>query len=94
MSKIWVETRTIEPPDRVTLTGRFGASIMFVAYSKALDRWVWLQPRSIEERIAEPEMILVDANYVNKHTLKIPRAARERRTLIREKRSSQLQLAL
>ena len=86
---IWVETRTLEPPD-FTVSGKFGASVMFVGYERLTRQWYWLQPGGIIERIAEPPMIFVDQDYVNKHTLPEPRPARENRQLIRRKRSAQL----
>lgn len=92
--KVWVETRLIEPPHNVTMSGRFGNSIMFVAYSKLLRQWYWLQPGGIEEKIAEPQEIFLDEDYVNKHTLATPRGKRERPTLIRRKRSDQLSFDL
>jgi hypothetical protein len=91
--KIWVETRTVEPPE-FTVSGRFGGSVMFVAYQRILDQWLWLQPGGIVEQIAEPPMIFVEQDYVNKHTLATPRAKREKAHHIRRKRSSQLQLDL
>jgi hypothetical protein len=92
--KVWVETRLVEPPTG-TVTGRFGASIMFVAYFKWLNEWRWLQPNNIEERIAEPEKHFLDEEYVRSHTLKTPRGAREKPTHIhRRKRGEQLTLQL
>lgn len=93
--KVWVETRLVEPPHSVTISARFGNSYMFVAYSKWLRQWYWLQPGGIEEKIAEPEAIFLDEDYVNKHTLKTPRGKREKPTHIRRgKRSEQLSFDL
>jgi hypothetical protein len=89
--KIWVETRLVEPPEH-TISGRFGGSVMFVGYFKALNEWRWLQPGGIEEKIAEPEAIFLDEDYVKKHMLKTPRPAREKPQHIHRKRSSQLLL--
>jgi hypothetical protein len=83
--KIWVETRLVEPPDH-TVTGSFGSSVMFVAYFKWLNEWRWLQPNNIEEKIAEPEKLFLDENYVRSHTLKTPRGRREKPTHIRRKK--------
>jgi hypothetical protein len=91
---VWVETRTIDPPEGITISGRFGGSIMFVAYSRVLDRWLWIQPGGVEEKIAEPEMIFVDEDYIKKHTLAKPRSRTEKPSHIHRKRSSQLQLDL
>jgi hypothetical protein len=92
--KVWVEARTIEPPE-FTVSGRFGSSVMFVAYWRVLDQWVWLQPGGIEEKIAEPQMIFVEQDYANKHALKTPRGRREKPTHIRRgKCNEQLSLDL
>jgi hypothetical protein len=74
--KIWVETRTIEQPE-FTVSGKFGGSIMFVGYSRALDQWFWLQPYGIEEKIAEPPEIYVDEDWARVHKLAKPRPRRE-----------------
>jgi hypothetical protein len=87
---VWIETRTIEPPHNVTISGRFGASVMFVAYSRLLRQWYWLQPNGIEEKIAEPPLVYIDADYVAKHTLAKPRARRDTPQHIHRKRSAQL----
>ena len=89
--KIWVETRTVEPPD-FTVSGRFGGSIMFVGYFKAIDEWRWLQPNGVEERIEEPEMIFVTREWARDHLLKTPRARREKPQRIHRSRSQQLLL--
>jgi len=90
---IWVETRLIEPPEH-TVSGRFGGSVMFVGYFKWLNEWRWLQPGGIEERIAEPEMIFVDEEWVRDHTLKQPRAMRESKNIHRSKSAEQFLLGL
>jgi hypothetical protein len=91
--KVWIETRTIKPPE-FTVSGKFGSSVMFVGYFKVLDEWRWLQPYGIEERIAEPEMIFVEKDYVDKHTLKTPRGRRNKPSHIRRKRADQLEFEL
>jgi hypothetical protein len=91
--KIWIETRLIEPPE-FTVTGKFGASLMFVGYFKLTQQWFWLQPNGVVERIAEPPLLWVEQAYVNKHTLATPRARRDAPHHIHEKRSEQLLLAV
>ena len=93
MKKIWVETRTIKQPEG-TVSGRFGSSVMFVFYFKALDEWRWVQPNSIEERIAEPQMVYVDEEWARKNTLKTPRGRCEKPTRIHRKRHDQLSFDL
>ena len=88
--KVWVETRLIKPPEG-TVTARFGSSVMFVAYFRALDQWRWIQPYSVEERIAEPEALFLDEDYVRNNMLTTARARRDKPTRIRRgKRSEQL----
>jgi hypothetical protein len=71
--KCWVETRFYEPPPDVTISGRFGCSVMFVAYDKLLKRWLWLQPNGIVERIEEPPEIYIDESWIADHRLINPR---------------------
>lgn len=62
--KSWVFTSHVEPPTGV-VTGRFGQSIMFVAYSRLLRQWYWIVPGG-EEKIAEPEMLYVEQGVSSK----------------------------
>jgi len=66
---------------------------MFVGYSKILDRWVWLQPGGIEEKIAEPEKIFLDEEYIRAHP-RIGGAPRENKTRIHRRKADQLRLDL
>ena len=70
--KKWVETRLVEPPTFV-VSGRFGASVMFVAYERLIKQWVWLQPGGIAEKINEPTQIFVDDSWITAHLLPNPR---------------------
>lgn len=92
--KQWVETIRVEIPNNTTMLGRFGVSIMDVAYSKWLDQWYWVQPGGILEKIAEPEALFLDEKLIHKIKLKSPRARREKPNLIRRKRADQLALDL
>jgi hypothetical protein len=74
--------------------GRFGASVMDVAYDKLLDRWLWLQPYGVTEHIAEPPQIFVDELWARQHTLETPRAKPEKPTRIRRGKAAQLVLEL
>lgn len=90
---VWLETRTLDYPAGV-VSGRFGASVMFVAYSRALARWFWVYPGG-EERIAEPHQIYVDEQWAREHTLKTPRAKLTKPVNIRRgKRIAQMELEL
>jgi hypothetical protein len=91
--KIWVETYLVEPPPNVTISGRFGSSAMFVAYLPIIDRWMWLQPGGVEERIAEPEAIFVDERWAREHPAKKDRKIRrEKANYIHRRREEQLLL--
>lgn len=83
--KDWFETRTLDYPTCV-VSGRFGASVMFVAYSKWQRQWLWVYPGG-EERIAEPPQIYVDSEWARAHTLPAPRAGLERAVKIRRGRA-------
>ena len=88
--RVWIETWRVVPPPNVTMSGCFGGSYMFVAYSPWLDQWYWIQPGGIEEKIPEPEKIFVDEAWARDH----PRVGfrREKASLIRKPKGEQLLL--
>ena len=88
----WIETRLVDYPTRV-VSARFGASVMFVAFDRLLKQWYWIQPRGLEERIAEPSHIFVDEQWACEHLLKTPRPKLDQSGKIRRKKGAQ-QLAL
>jgi hypothetical protein len=88
--KVWVETHLIEPPPNVTLSARFGNNYIFAAYSPVIDRWIWVQPGGVEERIAEPEAIFVGERWAREHPAQ--RTRRENAKYIHRRREEQLLL--
>lgn len=91
--KKWFETRLLEPPQGV-VTGRFGSSVMFVAFDKWRQQWQWIYPGG-SEKIAEPAHIFVDEEWALAHILATPRAKLEKRVNIRRKKgAAQLELEL
>jgi len=84
----WIETRLVDYPEH-TVSGRFGASVMFVAFDRLLRRWVWVQPGGVEERIAEPSHIFVDEQWACEHLLETPRAKLDKPSKIRRKKAAQ-----
>jgi hypothetical protein len=90
--KRWFETRTLDFPTH-TVSGRFGASAMFVAYNKTLQHWEWLQPKGVVERIPEPSHIFVDEEWAREHLLATPRPKLDKAVKLRRKKGDQ-QLAL
>jgi hypothetical protein len=70
--KRWFETRLVEPPT-FTVSGRYGASVIFVGFEKWAKKWVWLQPGGIAEKVAEPTHIFVDETWIAAHLLPKPR---------------------
>jgi len=89
--KRWIETRLIDPPSGVVLSALFGNSGLFVSYSPLLDQWYHVYPGG-EEKIAEPEMILVDEDWIRNHRLVKPRPKREVPRRIRRRKAEQLRL--
>lgn len=71
--KVWIETWRVDPPHDVTISGRFGASIMFLYHSRLLDEWFWLQPNSIIEKIGEPQALWLDEEWIRDHPSNKPR---------------------
>ena len=86
--KLWMDTWRVEPPDH-TVMGRYGASMMDVAYSHLTNKWyhVW---GGHEEEIAEPQMLFLDADYARQHPRKTPAPRAEKSVRIRKKREEQL----
>jgi hypothetical protein len=91
--KRWIETRLVKPPEH-TVTGRFGAAIMFVGYSRVLDQW-WLVANGSVEKIDEPTELFLDDDYIASNLLATPRPRHEKSTHMRRgKRVDQLILEL
>lgn len=61
-SKDWVVTGCVEPPQGV-VSARFGASVFFASYSRALRQW-YMVANGREEKIPEPEMIFTNQPVV------------------------------
>ena len=92
--KHWILTGTIDPSklNGVVVSGRFGSSVMDVAYSPWGRQWYWVYPKG-QERIAEPEMIYVDEEWAraNRNLEKMP-FKRENPLDIRRRKAEQLML--
>ena len=80
-------------PPTFTVTGRFGASIMFVGYCKWRKQWFWLYGGGTQEEIAEPEALFLDDDYIANNLLKTPRPKRADTSRIRRRKGGE-QLAL
>jgi len=90
--KHWIFTARIDPGALAgVVSGRFGASIMFVAYSKSLSRWYWIYPGG-NEQIAEPQMLFLDPDWAREHPAKKTSVRRENPLAIRRRKSEQLML--
>ena len=87
--KRWVFTFRIEPSElEGTVSGRFGQSVMFVAYSK-YSGWLLVSGSSLE-KIAEPEMLFLDPEWARQHPRKSPAPRRENPIKIRKQKAEQL----
>jgi hypothetical protein len=65
---------------------------MFVAYSRLLRQWYWITPGS-EEKIAQPQMLFLDPEWVALHPSKTF-VAREKPLVIRKPKTEQLMFEL
>jgi hypothetical protein len=72
------------------VSGRFGGSVMFVSYSRFLRQWYWITPGS-EEKIAQPQMLFLDPDWVVLHPSKTF-VAREKPLRIKQPKTDQLLL--
>src|SRR5215475_9685086 len=86
----WILTGRIDPAAIPgVVSGRFGASAMFVAYDRLRAQWMWIYPGG-EEKIAEPQMLFLDENWAREHPGKKSRGRRENPLAIRRQKSEQL----
>jgi hypothetical protein len=91
--KVWIPTSEIEPADlEGTVTGRFGAAVMFVAFS-SVTGWHWVYPNGMEE-ISEPPLLFIDPQWARLHPRRSPVVHRAKPHLRRRKKSDQLVLGL
>jgi hypothetical protein len=88
--KHWTFTARVEPPTGV-VSGRFGGSVMFVAYSKPLHQWYWIYPGG-EEKIAQPQMLFLDEEWARAHPAKNFSPKVEKPLAIRQRKAEQLLL--
>lgn len=86
----WILTGRVEPPTGV-VSGRFGASVMFVAYSKLLRQWYWIYPGG-EEKIPEPQMLFLDEKWAREHPSKNFSPKLEKASCIRRKKGGEQML--
>lgn len=89
--KSWIFTDRVEPPSGV-VSGRFGASVMSVAYSRLLRQWYWIYPGGGEEKIAQPQMLFLDEEWARANPAKNFSPKVENPLAIRRPRAEQLLL--
>jgi len=65
---------------------------MFVSYSHLIRQWYWIYPGG-EEKIAEPQMLLLDEEYARAHRLEKSSPRRENPLRIRKSKNEQLLFA-
>lgn len=92
--KEWIPTSQIEPADleRRVVSGRFGSSIMFVAFFQ-LTGWQWIFGGG-EKSIPEPPLLLLDPIWAKAHPRKSPIVHTEKPHLLRKQKTDQLTLGL
>lgn len=91
MSKSWVLTGTIDPSKiEGTVSGRFGAAVMFCGYSRYRRQW-FLIANGREEAIAEPQMLYVEQDWAEQNRNLNPIKV-EKSLDIRRKKAQQLLL--
>lgn len=91
--KHWTFSFRIKPPDRV-VSARNGANVFFAAYSNLLRRWYMVYPGG-EEKISEPQMILVEEQWAKDHPQDLSQGRRPTIKLREPKgKAVQYQLAL
>ena len=86
--KRWIFTSRIEPADlEGTVSGRFGASVMFVSYSRVTG-WHWIYP-SGQEKIDEPQMLFLEPDWARAHPRTSPVSRRENPLRLRKQKIQQ-----
>lgn len=94
--KSWIFSCRVHPPTERVFSARNGGSVFSAAFSRVLNQWYMVIPGSGEEKIDEPQMIFVDAEYAKANTKDIGRSVRRPTIRLREgkHKSVQYQLAL
>jgi hypothetical protein len=65
----WVLTAQVEPPEDKTVSGRYGGSVCFVAYSK-LSGWRMLLGGGLTQKIEEPPEFFCEDEWAAAHVRK------------------------
>ncbi len=86
----WVFAFHVDPPTWV-VSARNGASVFFAGYVKVLRQWYMVFPGG-EEKIDQPQMIFVTADYADTH--KRENVGRRPSVKLREGKLVQYELAL
>jgi hypothetical protein len=91
--KEWIPTSQIEPADLEgrTVSGRFGAAVMFTAFS-SVTGWHWIYPQGMEA-ISEPPLLFLEPQWARLHPRRSPVIHREK-VGIRKRKTNQLLLEL
>lgn len=93
--KLWVPPWRVPPPSGETILAKYGASLCFVSYSRALDRWK-LVANGTEEIVEAPPRWLCSGEYAAEHEIKgaRPPAPLEKPIVSRRRRKGSQQLSL
>jgi hypothetical protein len=85
--KLWIFTQRVEPPTGV-VSGRFGASAMFVSYSHLIKQWYWVYPGG-EQKIEQPQMLFLDEEWAREHPSKTFSPKVEKPSCIRRRKGAE-----
>jgi hypothetical protein len=90
----WIRTSQIDLAALAgqTFSGRFGASVLFCSYSP-LTGWHWIYPGG-SEKIQEPQALLCDPEWAEKHPRHSPVLRSETPTKIKRSKVEQMLLNL
>lgn len=88
---IWVFSFRVQPPERV-ISVRNGGNVFFAWYSRALRSWLEVFPGG-EKPISEPQMLLLDEDYVKTHVADLSKGRRPS-VKLRKGRLVQYELAI
>lgn len=91
--KHWVFAFRVDPPIGFVVSARTGGSVFFAAYSRPLDQWFMVYPGG-EERIAEPQMLFLEEEYVSEHTRDLSKVVRRPTTTLRQGKQKTVQFEL
>jgi len=92
--KSWIFSCRVHPPTGQVFSARNGGSVFSAAFSRVLNQWYMVIPGNGEEKIDEPQMVFLDAEYAKANTKDIGQSVRRPTIRLREAKQKAVQFEL